>query len=136
MPDILCALHAVKPIAPQAVRHLYDAAGWWPQRSLDDIAFVLAQNVAVGAWLDQQLVGFARAVSDGKFRAYIEDVMVHPAYQRRDVSRQLLDHLLIALAHIETVSLFCQPALIALYEQHGFKLYATQKVLHRPKRSL
>jgi GNAT superfamily N-acetyltransferase len=91
------------------VRHLYDHANWWPHRSVEDIANVLREGTAAGAWYDGQLVGFARAVSDGRFHAYIDDVVVHPDYRRRGVAGMIMDELLNALADIETVSLFCAP---------------------------
>ena len=130
MTGIVCALHTDRPISPYAVRQLYDQIGWWPQRSLADIDAVLARDPAVGVWLGEALIGFARAVTDGKFRAYIEDVMVHPAYQRQGIGGLLLEQLLAALVHIETISLFCKPELAPWYEQHEFKLSASQRVLH------
>lgn len=131
MTEIVCALHTRRPIAPAAVRHLYDQMNWWPQRSLDDIDTVLGRGPAVGVWLAEELIGFARAVTDGKFRAYIEDVMVHPHYQRQGIGHLLLDQLLAALAPIETISLFCKPELVVWYEQHAFKPSSSQRVLHR-----
>jgi len=32
---------------------------------------MLKQDISIGVWSDDNLIGFARAVSDGKFRAYI-----------------------------------------------------------------
>jgi len=136
MPEIEVALHKAKPIAPAAVRQLYDQVGWWPARTLADIALVLQPDTTVGAWDDEQLIGFARAVSDCHLRVYIEDVMVHPAYRQRGVSKLLLDHLLDALAGIETITLFCEADLVPLYERHGFKARPTQKVLHCKKRKV
>lgn len=81
--------------------------------------------------MDLELVGFARAVTDGKFRAYIEDVLIHPVHQRQGIGTLLLEQLLAALSPIKTISLFCQPELTAWYAQHQFKLSASQRVLHR-----
>lgn len=72
-----------------------------------------------------------RAVSDGHFRAYIEDVCVHPAYRRQGIASAMLTQLLDALAHIETTSLFCEPELIGLYAPPGFKSRRSHVVLHR-----
>jgi GNAT superfamily N-acetyltransferase len=121
----------VRSISPEAVRQLYDLAGWWPHRNIKDIAYVLGHDCAVGVWDNEHLIGFARAVSDGRFRAYIEDVVVHPDYRHRGTSRLLMAELLKALGHIETISLFCEPGLVPLYERHGFQLHPVQRVLHR-----
>ena len=119
-----------RPIPAEAVRRLYDHAGWWPQRSVEDIARALATGPAVGAWAGPDLIGFARAVADGSLRAYIEDVVVRAAYRQRGVGALLLDQLLAELAPVETVSLFCEEELTAFYQAHGFRA-TTQVVMHR-----
>ena len=124
------ALHEEQPIPAQAVRQLYDAVGWWPERTLAEITDVLNREQAVGAWAAEELVGFARVVSDGHWHAYIEDVMVHPDYRRHGIADRMLQRLLARMAHIETISLFCHSSLIPLYERHGFAVFEKQKVLH------
>ena len=124
------ALHTQCPIDAQALRVLYDAAQWWPNRDLHSIAQMLERDVAIGVWQASQLIGFARAVTDGHFRAYIEDVVVEPAYRRRGIAVQMLTQLLEQLKHIETISLFCSPELIGLYEQLHFRARRSQVVMH------
>jgi ribosomal protein S18 acetylase RimI-like enzyme len=125
------AFHAQRPIDARSVRALYDMVNWWPHRQPDAIALMLERDLAIGAWDHDQLIGFARAVTDGYFRAYIEDVVVHPLYRRHGLATQMLTQLIDALSHIETLSLFCTPELIGLYEQLGFKARQTQVVMHR-----
>jgi GNAT superfamily N-acetyltransferase len=133
MPFAEIAFHHQRPIDPQAVRALYTAVGWWPLRTQEEIAQVLGEALAVGAWEGDHLVGFARAVSDHHFRAFIEDVVVHPTYQRMGLGRLLLAKLLDALPHIETITLFCQPDLVPFYEEHGFRAFPSQMVMHRKR---
>lgn len=127
---IAIATHQERPINPQAVRALYDAVAWWPDRRLEDIAAVLAVGPAIGAWDRERLVGFARAVTDGRLRAYIEDVVVHPEQRHTGIATALLDRLIAALGPIETVSLFCEPELVPMYERHGFRARRSQIVMH------
>jgi len=124
--------HHIHPIPPSAVRHLYDLLGWWPHRSLGDIAQALTAGPAVAAWDGPTLIGLARAVTDGPLRAYVEDVAVHPAYRHHGLGTRLLTRLLDELAPVETVSLFCDPALAPFYRPHGFQP-TTQLVMHRPR---
>lgn len=128
-------LNSDRPIPAEAVRSLYDAVGWWPDRQVDDLAAVLNGGLAVGAWDGDRLIGFARIVSDGKFRAFIEDVCVHPDHRRTGTGTQLLDVLLQAIAHIETITLFCAPELVPFYEAHNFRAKRSQIVLHRTRNS-
>lgn len=133
MPAFEIALHQQHPIHAQAVCALYDSAGWWPERQEQEITQVLDSGPAVGAWDGELLVGFARAVSDHHFRAYIEDMIVHSDYQHMGVGNLLLGRLMEALEHVNTVSLFCEPGLIPFYEHYGFRAISSQKVMHRTK---
>ncbi|GHO98217.1 N-acetyltransferase [Reticulibacter mediterranei] len=123
--------HHERPIEPEMVRKLYDAVGWWPEREEQEIAAVLSGDLAIGAWDGERLIGFARVISDHRLHAYIDDVMVHPDYQRQGVGRQMLTKLLAALQHIETITLFCQPELREFYRQSGFRAFPSQVVMHQ-----
>ncbi|MFM9276906.1 GNAT family N-acetyltransferase [Paenibacillus jiagnxiensis] len=123
--------HQERPIEASYIVQLYKHGGWWPNRQVQDIAKVLNLGLAVGAWDDERLVGFARAVSDGIFRAYIEDVVVHEDYRRSGIGQKLLSKLMNELSDIETVSLFCEPSLVPLYEKTHFKKSNSQVVMHR-----
>jgi predicted GNAT family acetyltransferase len=130
-PTLQIAFHTERPIDAHAVRALYDLANWWPNRQPAAIADMLDHAIAIGVWDHDHLIAFARAVADGHFRAYIEDVVVHPAYRRQGIALQMLGQLLDALAHIETISLFCTPDLMTLYAQLGFASHRSQCVMHR-----
>ncbi len=49
---------------------------------------------AVSAHEGDDLVGYARAISDGAFNAYVSTVAVLPSHQRRGIGRELLRRLL------------------------------------------
>jgi GNAT superfamily N-acetyltransferase len=126
MADVL--LHSVRSIPPDAVLRLYAEAGRWPERKGREIAAALAAGPAAGAWVDDELVGFARAVMDGRLRAYLEDVVVGRGSRGRGVGTQLVQALLAAL-DVEIVSVFCGDGEVGFYE--GLGLRATkQRVLH------
>lgn len=131
MPTVKILLHQEQPIHPQAVRALYTAMNWWPERTEEQIAQILTTHIAIGAWDKKRLIGFARIISDHCFHAYIEDVMIHPAYQRQSIGKRLISRLLEAIAHIETVTLFCEVDLIPFYEKLDFRALPAQVVMHR-----
>jgi GNAT superfamily N-acetyltransferase len=130
MNGIAFALHRDRPITPALVRALYDHAGWWPERTLAAIGQVLDSAPAVGAWNGERLVGFARAVTDGNFRAYIEDVVVHEAWRRQGVATLMMACLLDELKGIPVVSLFCKAGLVPVYQGQGFQ-ETRQVVMHK-----
>lgn len=130
-PAIVICPHAQRPIPASSVQALYTAVGWWPQRRATEIAAMLDDTIAVGAWAGEQLVGFVRVVSDEHFRAFLEDVVVHPDFQRRGIGRLLLDRVLAELDTIDVVSLFCAPHLVPFYKAAGFRARRSQVVMLR-----
>lgn len=124
-----------RPITPVSVIALYSDAGWWPERTPSQVALLLAAGPTVGAWSsDDRLVGFARAVTDGVCRAYVEDVVVASALRGSGVGRRLMDALVdrldLILSPGAVVSLFCGPDLVPFYEKGGFA-FTSQQVGHR-----
>jgi predicted GNAT family N-acyltransferase len=85
---------------------------------------MLQGSVCVGARDSEgQLVGFARAITDGVFKAIIVDVIVAPEHRNRGVCRLLVEALLEheELSRVSDFELYCQPELINLYRKWGFQ---------------
>ncbi|WP_429991975.1 GNAT family N-acetyltransferase [Metabacillus fastidiosus] len=80
---------------------------------------------------DGTLIGFARSVSNGKFRAYIEDVVIHSEFQKTGIGTKLVSKLLEELSHIDVISLFCEEYLIPFYKNNNFNYSKSQFVMHR-----
>ncbi|MCJ7840471.1 GNAT family N-acetyltransferase [Lederbergia sp. NSJ-179] len=110
---------------------LYRDAGWWEGRNEQDIEQMLRTTLSIGVWDGETLIGFARAVSDGHFRAYIEDVVVHRDYRKSGIGVKLVSKLLDDLSSIDVVSLFCEEQFIPFYEKNNFKHSHSQLVMHR-----
>ena len=68
---------------------------------------------------DDQLVGFARAISDGVATAYLSTVMVDPDYRRRGIGRALVQRLMHGRDDIKFV-LHSRPDVVAFYAAIGF----------------
>ena len=86
---------------------------------------------AVGAWDGDTLVGFARAVTDFRFRANIEDVLVLEGYRNGSIGTQITNLLLQSLEHVDVITLFCQRKLVSYYESLGFKEFTKQAVMQK-----
>src|SRR5436305_1678297 len=63
VPDLDVIPHSSRPIPAHRVLGLYQAQGWWPERTAEQVTAALNSGPAVGAWHGDQLVGFARAVT-------------------------------------------------------------------------
>lgn len=106
------------------IKQLFSLAWWTKDRDLESINKMLQGSVCVGARDSEgQLVGFARAITDGVFKAIIVDVIVDPEHRNRGVCRLLIEALLEheALSRVSDFELYCQPELVSLYRKWGFQ---------------
>jgi len=71
------------------------------------------------AWVDGQLVGAARATSDGVFYATVLDVAVEPGFQGAGIGRKMMHELLRRLP-VQKVYLTTVPGKEGFYEKLGF----------------
>ncbi|MGG0219700.1 GNAT family N-acetyltransferase [Bacillus mycoides] len=122
--------HHEQSISAQQIKMLYDSVGWWPERKEVDIQKMLKNSIAIGVWKENELIGFARVVTDGVFRAYIEDVVVHESVRNKGIGEKMLTMLLQEVSHIDIVSLFCGEKLIKFYGEQQFQV-TKQIVMHR-----
>lgn len=119
-----------QPICVEKIKKLYDSVGWWPERKEVDIQKMLNNSIAIEVLEENELIGFSRVVSDGVFRAYIEDVVVHESVRNKGIGENMLKMLLREVSHIDIVSLFCEEKLIKFYGEQRFKA-TKQIVMHR-----
>ncbi len=124
-----------RAIDPDQVRRLYLSASWGHDRDESGITKVLSAGPAVGAWHEDRLIGFTRALTDGRYRAYVEDVIIDPEYRGRRIGERMVAKLLEALEDIQIVSLFCEPERVAFYGRNGFGASQTQVMMHRGSES-
>ena len=116
------------------LQRLLDQHTFWAQgRSLQDLRHMLAGSAAVvSLWRGRRLVGFARASSDGVFRAVLWDVVIPEDLQGQGLGRQLVEALLNTpqLRGVERVYLMTTNS-AGFYEQLGFQRVEGQQLLLR-----
>jgi len=78
------------------LQKLFNLAAFWANnRSLEDLSIAIANsNPVIAVWDEQELIGFARATSDGVYRATIWDVVIHPEYQGSGLGSKLVETVL------------------------------------------
>ena len=81
-----------------------------------------------------RLVGFTRALTDWRYRAYLYDVIVAPDWRGRGLGRVLVDAALARLEGVETIELSCQPDMISFYRRWGFEHELGGSLLMRLRR--
>ncbi len=113
---------------------LFRLGAFWAQdRKIEDLQIAIANSQAVvTVWDDQRLIGFARANSDGVYRATIWDVVIHPEYRGAGLGRKLVETVLIhpQVNRVERVYLMTTYQQ-SFYERIGFEYNSsTTMVLH------
>ena len=94
------------------------AAFWARERRLEDLELAIAHShPVVTAWKGESLIGFARATSDGVYRATIWDVVVHNDYQGQGIGRKLVGTL-ISHPHMSRVE---RIYLMTTYQQRFYE---------------
>ncbi len=110
------------------------SAFWACDRTTEDWAIALHHShPIISVWDQDHLIGFARATSDGIYRAAIWDVVIHPDYRGEGLGRKLVQTLLAHphMSRVERVSLMTTHQQ-SFYEGIGFECNAsTTMVLHQ-----
>lgn len=83
------------PLDLYQLQSLFQAGAFWARdRQIEDWAIAIANsNPIITVWDGSRLIGFARATSDGIYRATIWDVVIHPDYQGCGLGRKLVETL-------------------------------------------
>lgn len=101
------------------LQELFNLTAFWAQnRSLEDLDIAISNsNPVVSVWDHQIMIGFARATSDGVYRASIWDVIIHPNYQGCGLGRKLVETVITHpnLSKVERVYLMTS------YQQNFYK---------------
>lgn len=103
---------------------LYRAGGWWQEEwTADGIPSLIAGSFCfVVATDDGRAVGMGRAISDGCSDAYLQDIVVLPAYRRRGIGDAIVEKLATFCKEkgLAWIGLIAQPGTVPFYERHGF----------------
>jgi ribosomal protein S18 acetylase RimI-like enzyme len=114
---------------------LFNKSAFWAiDRQLEDLKIVIDRSEPViSAWDDDLLVGFARATSDGVYRATIWDVVIDADYQGLGLGRKLVETVLAhpVMSRVERIYLSTTHQQ-GFYERMGFECNSsTTMVLDR-----
>ncbi len=103
----------------EQLRHLFNHSAFWAaDRRFEDLAKAISYSCpVVTAWHGDHLIGFARATSDGVYRATIWDVVIHDDYQGAGFGRKLVETVL-SHPHVSTVE---RVYLMTTNQKHFYK---------------
>lgn len=121
-------------IDPKGLSKLMKQTSWGGKRTVNGLRKMLRlSTIKLGIWDGNNLVGFARVLSDGVYRALIEDIIVDESYRGRGIGTKIMQTLVDKLSNIEHVYLFTgTEKLQQYYKRFGFSLtpYFSMRILH------
>lgn len=123
-------------VSAVALADLRESVGW--NRIARDLTDDRLHNAFHLCCFDgDRLVGYVCAVSNGVTDAYIQDLIVHPEYQRQAIGRELMQHAIDRLRSdgIYMVSvIYGEASLQKYYEDFGFMTMLCGQMELRPAR--
>jgi ribosomal protein S18 acetylase RimI-like enzyme len=113
-------------LKPESVLRLFDKAGiskpdWTTERMQRALK---GSAVVVTAWKESQLVGFANAITDFAWIAYLSQLAVDPEYQGKGIGKHLVELVLAELGEEVTLIVHSAEAASEFYLRAGFKSYS------------
>ena len=79
--------------------------------------------LTLAAYEGERLTGLIRAVGDGYTIVFVQDILVHPKYQRKGIGTLLLQAVLDRYSHVRQIELATDHTAktIAFYKSMGFR---------------
>lgn len=119
-------IHENKLTANQFVE-LQEAVGFG-RPNLKQIEIALENSFySVSVEMDGKIIGMGRIVGDGARIFYLQDIFIHPKYQRRGIGTEIVKKLLVYIDNLQLedcnimVGLMAAKEKEAFYEKFGFK---------------
>lgn len=104
---------------------LYQNEWWCQSRQSDEVRAMLETcDLVIGLVDDdkQDLVAFARVITDRVYKAMVFDVIVHADYRGLGLGDRLMTAIVEhpALVNVESIELYCLPGMADFYARFGF----------------
>lgn len=107
----------------EQLMNLYEQCWWAENRNIQDVKHMLANSLVIGVLTPgNDLIGFARILTDGVYKALILDVVVDEKYRGKGIGAVLFNAIVsnpkaMQVKHLE---LYCKDEMIPFYEKWGF----------------
>ena len=124
-----------KPInGLKKLQKLLDRNAFWAKsRTINDLKKCLANSdVVVSLWVDNEIVGFGRALTDGIYRGVLWDIVIDKNHQGKGFGTLILKNLLSSKKIKNTKKLYLMTTnKKKFYSQFNFKEVTSQDLLIR-----
>ena len=108
-------------ITAEDLHRLMLQTGWGKYRTVERLRDMLSADiVTLGAWDGSKLVGFVKIMTDGAYRALIEDVIVDEPYRGKGVGTRMMQLVTEKFDNVEHTYLVTGEDKLAYYGRFGF----------------
>jgi len=110
-------------------KYLCDSVGWTDYMNFEVAETSLKNSIhCITVNDNEKIIGMGRIVGDGSIYFYIQDIVVHPDYQKHSIGKEIM-HRLVTYLHENApdkafVGLFASEGKKSFYEKFDFKDYS------------
>ncbi len=110
-------------------KYLCESVGWTNFMNFEVVETSLKNSIhCITVKDNEQIVGMGRIVGDGAIYFYIQDIMVHPDYQKKGIGNEIMN---LLVEYLKTnapdkafVGLFASQGKEPFYERYDFKNFS------------
>ncbi len=104
---------------------------WAKNRKIKDLKQCLANSdVVVSLWSNNKILGFGRALSDGRYRSVLWDIVIDHNHQGKGYGKLIVNSLLESKKIKQSEKIYLMTTnQIDFYDQFGFKEVLSQNLL-------
>jgi len=129
--EMIDLLYDIRPYAKYhagEILDLYNSVGWLAYVKEADVLERAFEHslLTLAAYEDCKLIGLIRTVGDGESIVFIQDLLVHPKYQRKGIGAALVRAALDQFPNVRQIQLTTDnsPQTVAFYQSLGFLPHA------------
>lgn len=105
-----------------------------PTHDSERIAKMYANsNLIISAWLNDELIGISRSMTDFCYACYLSDLAIKEAYQKEGVGRRLIELTEKEIGEETALILLSSPIAIGYYPKIGFEKVDNGFMIRRKK---
>jgi predicted GNAT family N-acyltransferase len=110
------------PPKSEELMELFHQTTWANNRTIEGIEALLKNtNTCIVIRDHNKLIGFGRALTNGIYRALIDDIIIDKNHQRKGLGGEIVHSLLDKLLEVEEIFLNCGEHLEDYYNKYGFE---------------
>lgn len=109
-------------ISAQELSQVFERSGIKrPYQDLDRLQRMIEHaDIIISAWVDDQMIGVARAITDYSYCCYLSDLAVDRDYHKQGIGKSMIQLLQHQIGEECSLVLLSAPTATEFYEQIGF----------------